>query len=88
VGLFDRVAGNTRCVPHRKVLPCADCDAATYRSRHHTPETTTTIGPRGGKHTKRTGNKVDDRGFVWCGRCDCRVIGGKCQNARCSTNAK
>lgn len=88
MGLIDRIAGNTRCVPHGAIIPCARCDSATYRSRQMANEKKTTIGPRGGRKTRTTGNKIDKRGIVWCGRCDCRVIGGKCQNARCSTNAK
>ena len=88
MGLWDRIAGNTRCVPHRKILPCADCDAQTYRSMQMISEREHWLGPRGGLHSKPTGNKIDRRGIVWCGQCECRVIDKKCTNARCSTNRK
>lgn len=88
MGLRDRIAGNTRCVPHHKILPCADCDAATYRALGLTDERAEWTGPRGGHHSRKTGNKIDKRGFTWCGRCDSRVIGGKCMNARCSSNRR
>jgi hypothetical protein len=88
MGLIDRVAGNTRCVPHRAIVPCARCDSATYKSRQMKNEKRVTVGPRGGRKETTTGNKIDNRGIVWCGRCDCRVIGDKCTNVRCSSNRK
>lgn len=88
MGLRDRIAGNTRCVPHRAILPCARCDAERYRSLQMTNEKIETVGPRGGRKTRTTGNKIDKRGITWCGTCDSRVIGGTCMNARCSTNRK
>jgi hypothetical protein len=88
VGLRDRIAGNTRCAPHRAILPCARCDSATYKSRQMADEKIETVGPRASRKVLKTGNKIDNRGITWCGRCDARVISGTCMNARCSSNRK
>jgi hypothetical protein len=88
MGLIDRIAGNTRCVPHKAIIPCARCDSATYKSKGMTDEKKIGYGPRGGRKETKTGNKIDNRGITWCGRCDARVISGKCMNARCSSNRK
>ena len=87
MGLIDRVLGldePARCRLHpRKYLPCRTCENIVRKDRGFKPESRTSYGPRGGVHTKRTGNKTDGSGNVWCGICDCRVINNKCTNARC-----
>ena len=87
MGLIDRVF-------EKQKQKCPECRKFTCRcTRLKDPDVKNEIAPRRITNSKgvrttvhaKTGNRVDANGNVWCGSCHCRVMAGKCTNARCST---
>ena len=60
---------------------CMVCRKSLLRCNCHNGSDSTPTSRR------RQENTTTAKGVTWCGRCNCRVMNGKCTNARCSSHS-